>query len=144
MAADSCTVVARVANVSIGNVALVAPPAMKTLRGTRAESGWLLPKVMCTPTAGAGPPSVTVPVDGVPPTTVFGDADMLVSGGSVGYTVNTCDNVTPPPVTAMVTAVASDTAVVVMLKKPVPLPADNVAVLGTAATAGLLLVTRTV
>jgi hypothetical protein len=76
-----------------------------------------------------------------PPTTVPGLTVSEVSAGKLGYNVSACDSVTPPPDTKMFTTVASVTAAVVMSKKPTPLPAKTVTTLGTAARAGLLLVT---
>ena len=58
--------------VAIGNVALVAPSATVTLPGTEATGELLLVSVTIAPPAGAGPYSVTVPVEGFPPTTVDG------------------------------------------------------------------------
>ena len=66
-----------------------------------------------------------------------------VNGGRLGYNVSGCDSVTPPPETEIVTSVGSATGAVTMSKKPTPLPAETVAVLGTAATDGWLLVTCT-
>jgi hypothetical protein len=68
---------------------------------------------------------------------------MDVRFGSVGCSVNCSDNVTPPPETEIVTTCGSDTRAVLMSKKPTPLPANTVAELGTAARAGLLLLTCT-
>ena len=57
---------------AIGNVALVAPSGTVTLPGTETTDGLLLDSVTTAPPAGAGPYSVTVPVEGFPPTTVDG------------------------------------------------------------------------
>jgi hypothetical protein len=103
----------------------------------------LLHRLTCTPTAGAGPPSVTVPVAEAPPTTELGLTLSDVNGGSVGYNVNRRESSTPPPETEIVTSLGSGTGEVTMSKKPTPLPAETVAVLGTAASDGWLLVTCT-
>src|SRR6266404_5614947 len=52
------------------NVALVAPAATVTLEGTLAAPVLLLERVTCAPTDGAGPLSVTVPVEEFPPVTL--------------------------------------------------------------------------
>src|ERR1700694_1771940 len=52
-------------------VTLVAPAGTITLEGTLAASLWL-ESVTCAPPAGAGPLSVTVPVEDVPPITLVG------------------------------------------------------------------------
>ncbi len=54
------------------NVALVAPAATVTLEGTVAAVVLLLESVTCAPPAGAGPLSVTVPVEEFPPVTLVG------------------------------------------------------------------------
>jgi hypothetical protein len=54
------------------NVAEVAPPATVTFADTCATAVLLLLSVTTSPAAGAGPVSVTVPVDEVPPVTVVG------------------------------------------------------------------------
>ena len=56
----------------MGYVAVVAPAAIVTLAGTWATAVRLLESVTTRPPAGAGPSSVTVPVDGLPPCTVLG------------------------------------------------------------------------
>src|SRR3989442_15046462 len=53
------------------NVTLVAPTGTVTLAGTEAAE-LLLDSVTCAPPAGAGPPSVTVPVELLPPVTLGG------------------------------------------------------------------------
>ena len=54
------------------NVAVVALGATATLVGTLAAAVLLLPSVTSAPLAGAGPFSVTVPVDELPPRTDVG------------------------------------------------------------------------
>src|SRR6267378_1070292 len=54
-----------------GNVALVAPAGTVTLEGTLAAP-LLLESATCAPPAGAGPLSVTVPVEEFPPVTLVG------------------------------------------------------------------------
>ena len=128
-------------NVVTVKLALVAPAGTVTLAGTLAARGRLLPRLTATPPAGAAALKRTVPVEGVPPTTLVGFTSIAVSAGSVGYSVKGDDNVTPPPDTEMVTIVGWVTGAVVMLKKPRPLPAETVTTGGTVASPGLLLAT---
>ena len=53
-------------------VAVVAPAGTVTVVGTWAAAVIELDNAIAAPPAGAGPLSVTVPVDGVPPTTEVG------------------------------------------------------------------------
>ena len=53
-------------------VALVAPAATVTLAGVRATAVLLLESATCAPPMGAGPLSVTVPVEEFPPVTLVG------------------------------------------------------------------------
>src|SRR5439155_5967964 len=57
------------------NVALLAPAGISTLAGTCATFFWLLESATWIPPAGAGPVSVTVPVESFPPTTELGLSD---------------------------------------------------------------------
>jgi hypothetical protein len=66
------TVDAATALVLAVNVALVAPAATITLDGTRAAAVLPLDRATCAPPAGAGPLSVTVPVEEFPPVTLVG------------------------------------------------------------------------
>jgi hypothetical protein len=52
-------------------VALLAPARTVTLEGTLATT-LLLESITCAPPVGAGPLSVTVPVDCAPPVTLVG------------------------------------------------------------------------
>ena len=74
-------------DVAIVKVALVAPAATVTLAGTLATVVLLLDSVTTAPPAGAADVSVTVPCDGLPPTTELGarlTADRLATGGGGG------------------------------------------------------------
>src|SRR6266404_3612314 len=62
---------AATALVFTGNVALVAPAGTGTLEGKLAAP-LLLASATCAPPAGAGPLSVTVPVEEFPPVTLVG------------------------------------------------------------------------
>ena len=80
-------------------LALVAPAGTNTLEGTRATP-LLLESVTCAPPVGAGPLSVTVPVeDCAPPTTLVGfsvSEEREGAGGGAGVTVSVADLVRPP------------------------------------------------
>ena len=82
-----------------GNVALVAPAGTATLEATLAAP-LLLESATCAPPAGAGPLSVTVPVeDCAPPITLVGfsvSEERVGAGGSAGVTVSEADLLTPP------------------------------------------------
>jgi hypothetical protein len=75
-------------------VALVLPPGTVTLNGTLAAP-LLLESITCAPPAGAGPLSVTVPVEDPkgPPTTLFGFKVSEVTVG--GVTVSEADLLEP-------------------------------------------------
>ena len=68
------------------NVALVAPAAIVTLDGTVATEVSLLESATCAPLDGAGPLSVSVPVEEFPPVTVGGlrVSEVRVGGGGGG------------------------------------------------------------
>jgi hypothetical protein len=68
--------------VVIGNVALVAPEAIVTLAGTIPAAVLLLVSVTVIPDAGAAELIVTVPCDGLPPTTLVGFSVNDVSTGT--------------------------------------------------------------
>jgi len=77
-------------------VALTLPAGMVTMDGTLAAP-LLLESMTCAPPAGAGPLSVTVPVENcTPPTTLvgFSVSEATVMGG--GVTVSEAVRVVPP------------------------------------------------
>jgi hypothetical protein len=76
------------------NVALVAPPATVTLDGTVAADVLSLDSDTTAPPAGAGPLSVTVPVEEVPPTTVDG---LTATEASTGRMSKLIAFEVPPP-----------------------------------------------
>jgi hypothetical protein len=90
---------AATALVFTGKVTLVAPAGTATLEGTLAAP-WLLESATCAPPAGAGPLSVTVPVeDCTPPITLVGfsvSEESEGAGGEAGVTVSEAELVTPP------------------------------------------------
>jgi hypothetical protein len=75
-------------NVEIVKLSLVAPAGIVILDGTLASDGASLASVTMSPSGGAGSGNVTVPVDGVPPATLFGftvnDARVGLDGGVLG------------------------------------------------------------
>ena len=64
-------------------VAVVAPAATVTEAGTWAAAVLLLVNVTTAPPVGADPLSVTVPVEGLPPTTEVGTRLMELRTGAV-------------------------------------------------------------
>jgi hypothetical protein len=83
----------RTGDVFTVKVTLLLPAGTVTLEGTLADA-LLLESITCAPPAGAGPVSVTVPVeDCAPPMTLVG---FNVSEETVGgVTVSKADGVTP-------------------------------------------------
>jgi len=78
-----------------GKVALVAPAGTVTLPATVAAAELLLDSVTCAPPPGAGPSSVTVPVELLPPATVVGLSASEERRTSGGFTVRVAVRVTP-------------------------------------------------
>ena len=78
-------------------VTLLLPAGTVTLEGTLAAA-LLLESVTCAPPAGAGPLSVTVPVDDcAPPTTLVGfNVSEETVGRGGGITVSEADVLVPP------------------------------------------------
>jgi len=78
-------------------VAPVAPAGTITLEGTLAAP-LLLESTTCAPLAGAGPLSVTVPVEEFPPVTLAAfsvNEESVGGGGGAGVTVSEADLVAP-------------------------------------------------
>ena len=78
------------------NVALVAPADTVTLAGTFAANVLSLDNDTTAPPTGAGPLSVTVPVEGLPPTTLDGFTPSELNAAATEVTVRGADLVTPP------------------------------------------------
>src|SRR5437867_9781758 len=74
-------------------VALVLPAGTVTLAGTVAAPVLLLDKLTTAPPLGAGPLSVTVPVEELPPVTLVGLRLSDESVGGAGVTVSEADRV---------------------------------------------------
>jgi len=78
-------------------VALVAPAATVTLKGTVAAAVLSLVRETAAPPLGAGPLRVTVPVEGDPPVTLMGLSAIEESVAEPGgVTVSEAVLVTPP------------------------------------------------
>src|SRR2546422_11540638 len=92
------------------NVTLVAPTGTVTLAGTVAAV-LSLDSVTCAPPAGAGPSSVTVPVELLPPVTVVG-LSPSEERPAAGFTVRVAGRVTPLYTAEMVTGVDDGKSVV--------------------------------
>src|SRR2546426_6467014 len=94
------------------NVTLVAPTGTVTLAGTVAAE-LLLDSVTCAPPSGAGPFSVTVPVElpveALPPVTVVGFTPSEERRTGCGFTVRVAGRVTPLYTAEMVTGVDAAT-----------------------------------
>ena len=123
--------------VLIVNVAVVDPPGTTVLEGTVATLVFPLESVTTAPAAGAGPLSVTVPVDGLPPRTELGLNVTELSVAAV--TPKFALRVALPYVPEMVTVVLDATGTVLTAKVAVVLLAGIVTDAGTAATELLLL-----
>ena len=127
--------------VVIANVALAEPADTVTLDGTAAEV-LLLDKDTTAPSAGAGPLSVTVPVEPFPPCTVDGFRDRDDSEG--GLTVRFDDRVTPLYKPEILTMVVLDTGTVAIVNVALATPAATVTLAGTAAASVLSLQSETI
>lgn len=122
------------------SVALVNPASTVMLDGTLVAEVLLLVSATTAPPAGAGPLSVTVPVEELPPIVLDGFIASLVSTG--GSTVIAAVCVTPLNVAEMVAVVATPTAFVVAANATLIVPSAMVTDAGTL-TDGSLLVSET-
>jgi phosphohistidine swiveling domain-containing protein len=122
------------------NVALVAPAATVTLVGTLAAP-LSLESMTCAPPVGAGPLSVTVPVEVcAPPVTLvgFSVSEESVEEEAWGRTVSEAVLVTPAYDAEMVTGVDVVTALLVTVNVALVVPAATVTLAGTVAADELL------
>jgi hypothetical protein len=116
------------------NVVEVAPPGTFTLAGTVA--GPALLSVTAIPPVGAGPLSVTVPVEEPPPSTAVGlSVSPAMTGGLI---VRTAVFETAPRVAVIVGETVVATAEVEIVNVAVVWPAATVTLPGTMATVLLL------
>ena len=116
---------------------VVDPAATRTLAGTPAAAGFELDNATAAPPLPAGPLRVTVfAAVELPPPALLGDS--VMADTAVGLTVSVADWVTPLKVAEIVTGVAVDTGVVVMVKADETVaPWATVTDAGTEAIAGL-------
>jgi hypothetical protein len=129
--------------VATWNVTEVAPDGTTTVAGTVALEP-VADRVTVVPAAGAGPLSVTVAVEGLPPTTAFGFKVTEVTTGAVTVSV-ALTVVVPVPVFAEIEGVALlPTASDVIVNVPVVAPAGIVIDAGTVAAAVALELRSTV
>ena len=105
--------VAGTADVATVNVALKAPAATVTVAGVVAM-GSLDDKLTTAPPVPAGPVRVTVPVDGVPPTTEAGLSVTLRGTGVVMVRVSASETV---PSFAVIVAVVAAVTIEVVTEK---------------------------
>lgn len=120
-------------------VALNAPAGTVTLAGTVAIAVLLLDRVTLLPPEGAGPSSVTVPVEVAPPVTEVGLrlSEAMFGGSTSSLTVR----LMPPKLAVIVERVFDALVVnVVMVNVALLVPASTVTLAGTVAAAVLLLV----
>lgn len=118
------------------NVALVNPAGTVTLDGTLVAAVLLLVSATTAPPAGAGPLSVTVPAEELPPVVLDGFIASEVSTGGSTVIVAVC--VTPLNAAEMVAVVAALTAFVVAANVVLVVPSAIVTVAGTLTDRSLL------
>jgi hypothetical protein len=124
------------AEVEIVNVAVFWPAATVTLPGTVATVLLLL-RLTTVPPVGAGPLSVTVPVDGLPPATTVGLSASVERDGAL--TVRVAVFETPPAAAVMTGEAVEVTGEVEIVNVAVVCPAATVTDAGTVAAVVLLL-----
>src|SRR2546426_11138533 len=125
---------AATALVVIVNGALIAPAGTVTLPGLVAAAVWALDSVTCAPPVGAGPSSVAVPVELLPPVTVVGFTPSK-ERRTAGFTMRVAVRVTPLYTADMVTGVDAATALVVIVNVVLVAPAGTVTLAGTRSAA---------
>jgi hypothetical protein len=128
--------------VAIGKSTELAPLETVTVAGRITSAGLEELRDNGYPAVGAGPLSVTVPVDVPPPDTLVGDTERAQTLG--GWTVSDCATVTPADVAVTLTNVALETGNVEKLKEAEFAPAGTRTLEGTEMTDGTLLPRRTV
>lgn len=133
----TAVIVASVARATLractGNVAEVALAGTVTLAATVATAVLELLRATMAPPAGAGPLSVTVPVENDPPTTVVGARATLLSAPTAA-TVSTAVLVTGPETAEIVAVVVFETATVVIWNVADAVPTPTVTDAGRVAT----------
>jgi hypothetical protein len=123
------------------NVAVVAFAGMMTLVGTLPTALLLLARAICAPAAGAGPFSVTVPVDDAPPRTEVGLNVTELSAAAV--TVNDTELELLVYDAEILTELVVATGEVVTVKVAEVAFAGTVMLAGTTAIVPLLLLSTT-
>src|SRR5947209_5191624 len=117
---------------------IVAPAGTVTLAGTVAAAVLSLDSVTCAPPAGAGPSSVAVPVELLPPVTVVGFTPSE-ERRTARFTMRVDRRGTPQEEAVMVAEVDAATALVVTVNGALVAPAGTVTLAGTVAAAVLSL-----
>jgi hypothetical protein len=117
-------------------VALINPGDTVTLEGTVATEVLLLERATTAPAAGAGPLSVTVPVDELPPVTLDGFSVSDVSTGGAMVMEAVC--IAPLKTAEMMGVVDAATGLVVTVNVVLVVPSGIVTVAGTFTDASLL------
>jgi hypothetical protein len=128
--------------VAIGKLTEFAPPGTVTVAGGMTSAGLEEVRESGYPAVGAGPLSVTVPMDVLPPSTFVGDRERLETLG--GETVSDCAAVTPADVAVTLTNVALANGNVEKVKEAEFTPAGTRTLEGIESTDGALLPRRTV